>query len=72
MFDRFQIVFGHYVFYMLWHGGQGCPLYARMCRIGRYYSPGLSPENLHSEGNEIALEVYKGLCIKHHGKYEED
>ncbi len=72
MFDRFQIVLGHYVFYMLWHGGQGCPFYERMCRIERYFTPGHLALNLFSEGNEFALEVYKGLCVKHDVKDEED
>jgi hypothetical protein len=65
MFDRFQIVLAHYVFCLLNHGGQTCPLYARMCRISRYFKPGMRPENLRSEGNEIALSIYENLCEKH-------
>lgn len=65
MFDRFQIVLGHYVFCMFHHGGQTCPLYARMCRIGRYYKPGMRGESLDNPDNSLAREVYENLCRKH-------
>jgi len=65
LFDRFQIVLGHYVFCMFWHGGQGCPLYARMCRIDKYFSPGNRGLALDTPGNEMAREVYERLVMKH-------
>lgn len=65
MFDRFQIVLAHYVFCMFWHNGQTCPLYARMCRISRYYKPGMRGENLRNPENEMALSIYENLCEKH-------
>lgn len=65
MFDRFQIVLGHYVFCMLWHGGQTCPLYARLCRIDRYFKPGYRGLCLDNPENEMAKEVYYNQCLKH-------
>lgn len=64
-FDRFQIVLGHYVFCLLWHGGQTCELYQRLCRIGRYFEPGYRGLSLDTPGNELAAEIYRRLCEKH-------
>ncbi len=41
-FDRFDIVSAHYAFACDWHTGQASELYARQCRISRYFSPGAS------------------------------
>ena len=38
--DRFSVVEGHYLYCVLHHDGQFSPLYARLCRIGRYFTPG--------------------------------
>lgn len=38
--NRWDIVEAHYAYCMDNHNGQGCPLYAEMCRIGRYFKPG--------------------------------
>lgn len=68
--DRFDIVFGHYVFCVLHHSGQGSDLYARLSRITGYFEPGplfsessfLDPE---VSGFDGAREVYRALCHKH-------
>ena len=67
MFDRFSIVIGHYMFCMHYHGGQNSALYARMCRIGRYFNLGVGWKDryLWEEENEIALMVYNQLEQKH-------
>lgn len=68
MFDRFQIALGYYHFLSQWYSGQGDPLYARLCHLMSYYKPGLREEyfdSLHKEENELAREVYLGLCAKY-------
>ena len=67
MFDRYQIVLGHYIFCMHYHGGQFSDLYARMCRIGKYFSLSRlwTDFDLYLEENETALLVYNGLEEKH-------
>lgn len=62
--DRFQIVLGHYVYYLECHGGQWSPEYARMCKITKYFTPGYRALCLDTEGNELAKEVYDNLCEK--------
>lgn len=39
-FDRFDVVAAHYAYCADYYNGMGCPLYARLCRISRYYRPG--------------------------------
>ena len=39
--DRFDIVEAHYWHAADWHGGQWSELYAKLCRIGQYYTPGM-------------------------------
>ena len=41
--DRWDIVEGHYWFYVDWHGGQGSYFYQRLCRIRSYYKPSRYP-----------------------------
>ena len=67
MFDRFQIVLGHYMFCVHYHGGQWSELYAKLCRIGRYLtlSPLWMDRDLWDDENTFALEVYNNLEIKH-------
>ena len=64
-YDRWDIVIAHYCFYVLHHGGQWSPEYARLCKIGEYCKPGLSgndnPDNLDCAQQEI----YRNLCEKH-------
>ena len=65
---RFAIIEGHYLYASLHHGGQGCPLYARLCRIGEYFKPGpmwsesriLEPDDPFDENRETR-EVYANL-----------
>lgn len=40
-FDRFDIVSAHYAFCADYHEGQGSELYAKLCRIGNYFSPSI-------------------------------
>jgi len=75
MFDRFQIVLGHYVYYLENHSGQWSEEYERMCKISKYFSPGYGYNalNLDTEENEIALLVYNNLADKNNTKhYSED
>ena len=67
MFDRYQIVLGHYIFCTHYHGGQFSDLYAKMCRIGKYFSLSClwTDSDLENEENEIAKEVYENLKKKH-------
>lgn len=39
-FDRFDIVEAHYWYCVNYHDGQASALYARLCRIRRYFAPG--------------------------------
>jgi len=38
-FDRFEIVEAYYAFCCDYYSGQGDKLYARLCRIRKYYKP---------------------------------
>ncbi len=40
-FDRFDIVSAHYAFCADYHGGQYSELYAKLGRIGNYFTPGM-------------------------------
>jgi len=63
--DRFDIIMAHYVFYANWHSGQWSEHYARLCRIGKYFTPAPMGIDLNSEENENAREIYISLCDKH-------
>ena len=55
-FDRFDIVSAHYAYAVDYHGGQWSELYARQCRISRYFRPGAmfnGYESLSENGKEI-------------------
>ena len=41
-FYRFDIVSAHYAFCADYHGGQYSELYAKLCRIGNYFRPGMA------------------------------
>jgi hypothetical protein len=60
-FDRFDIVEAHYWFAVHYHGGQFSDLYAKQCRISRYFNPG------HTSGptSENACIIYNQLEAKH-------
>ena len=51
MYDRFDIVEAHYWYCVNYHTGQWSPEYARQCRIGRYFSPGLHGDRYPSTSN---------------------
>ena len=64
--NRWAIVEGHYLYCLLHHGGQSCPLYARLCRISEYFTPGpLWSESQILDGDnpedEETREVYREL-----------
>lgn len=63
--DRFQIVLGHYRFYMDNHTGQNSAFYKRLCRVGNYFEPSDRVLNLNSEENEMALLVYNNLAAQY-------
>jgi hypothetical protein len=63
--DRFQIVLGHYRFYMDNHTGQNSAFYKRLCRIRGYFKGSDNDLKLDREGNETALDVYNSLAQKH-------
>jgi len=55
-FDRFDIVSAHYAFAVDYHSGQWSDLYARQCRISKYFTPGAmwkGYESLTENGKEI-------------------
>ena len=66
-FNRLDICEAHFMFAMLWHGGQGCPIYwkfAQLERLGHRPSPLLSdPRDL----PENAREIYRQLVVNHCG-----
>jgi hypothetical protein len=74
MFDRFQIVLGYKVYFMLRHKGQWSREYARLSKINTYFSEGRGENalNLEHEENEIAREVYLNLCAKNKTPHPEN
>jgi hypothetical protein len=61
-FDRWDIVEAHYWFAVHYHGGQWSDLYARQCRISRYFKPGILSTGPSSEN---ACIIYNDLEAKH-------
>jgi hypothetical protein len=61
-FNRFDIVEAHYWFCIHYHSGQGSDLYARQCKISRYFKPGASSDGPSSEN---ACEIYNNLERRH-------
>lgn len=59
--DRFDIVSAHYTFCEQWHTGQACPLYARLCRIQRYYRPSPMGGPLTDNAREILRRLEDSL-----------
>ena len=62
---RFDVVIGHYMFYMLHHSGQWSPEYKRLCKICSYFRPSPLGIDLEADENFGAREVYNELCYKH-------
>ncbi len=57
-FNRFDIVEAHYWFCVHYHSGQFSELYAKQCRISRYFNPGALSDGPSSEN---ACEIYNNL-----------
>ena len=65
--NRFDVVLGHFVFYVLHHQGQGSEFYKRLSRINGYFKPGAAFSEARffdasNEEYEKARGVYKALC----------
>ena len=60
-FDRFDIVSAHYWFCADYHGGQGCYLYAKLCRISEYFTPSALANG---PGSKNAREIYDNLVAE--------
>ena len=69
--DRFDIVEAHYLFCRDWHSGQWSDLYARMCRIQKYFTPGtfLEYESLTENGKAIYDKLEADLNISKFHKF---
>lgn len=63
-FNRFDIVTAHYAFCCDYHEGQASELYARLCRIQRYYRPSPLFKGFASL-NENEQAIYQQLLEKH-------
>lgn len=62
--DRWDIIEGHYWFYVDWHGGQGSYFYERLSRIRSYYKP----SRYHSGYGDLrpaGQAVYDELVTRH-------
>jgi hypothetical protein len=60
-FDRFDIVEAHYWYCSHYYNGMGSGLYARLCRIGKYFRP--APLS-NGPSTENAWRIYNALEIK--------
>ena len=63
MFERFDIVEAYYCFFSLHHGGQGTKEYARLSKMGEYFSPRFSL-NDPTDLSENGYAIYCGLCAE--------
>tara|TARA_Y100000034_G_scaffold76900_1_gene92345 strand:- start:201 stop:467 length:267 start_codon:yes stop_codon:yes gene_type:complete len=62
--NRFDIVEAHYWHAVDWHGGPWSDLYAKQCRIERYYTPGIMHRGY--EGlTENGKAIYDQLTVQH-------
>ena len=59
--ERWDIVSAYYAYYSDWHGGQASPEYDRLCRIGRYFKPGMY-WNGYSDLSENGQAIYDELA----------
>lgn len=62
---REDVIIAHYCFYVLHHGGQGSPEYARLSKISTYYNPGPCGNDDPDRLNYAQQEIYRNLCKKH-------
>lgn len=63
-FDRFDIISAHYAFACDYHNGQWSDLYRRLCRIGRYFTPGPLWRGFDSL-TENGQAIYQNLVQNH-------
>ena len=63
-FDRFDIIAAHYLFCAGYYTGQNDKLYARLCRIKKYFNPGPLFEGYVSL-SENGQVIYDNLVKKH-------
>ena len=61
-FDHWDVVEAHYWFSVHYHGGQFSELYAKTCRISRYFTPGMMATGPSSEN---ACVIYNNLELRH-------
>lgn len=62
---REDVIIAHYCFYVLHHGGQNSPEYARLSKISTYYNPGISGNNDPDRLDWAQQEIYRNLCEKY-------
>ena len=63
MVDRFAIIEGHFWYCIDFHSGQSSRLYARYCKISKYFKPGLMDMG---PSSHEAMYVYNELVRKNH------
>lgn len=61
MYTRFDIIEGWYFYCLHFYVGQGDWLYERLCRISKYYRPGLNQ----TMPTGAAREVYDSIFMGH-------
>jgi hypothetical protein len=64
-FNRFDICSAHYLFACLWHGGQGCEIYAKFAQLERI---GFRPSPLLAKPADLdcnAKEIFRQLVVAH-------
>jgi hypothetical protein len=64
-YDRFDIVHAWYHYCTNWHTGQASREYARLSRISKYFSPGMTALS------ENAQEIYLSLVLREQGEQAE-
>jgi hypothetical protein len=65
---RFDIVSAYYAYAVDYHSGQWSSLYKMICRISKYYRPGMS-NNGYDSLSENAQAIYDRLVtIQYEGK----
>lgn len=66
-FDYFRedVITAHHCFYVLHHGGQSSPEYARLSKISTYYNPGPHGNDDPDRLDYAQQEIYRNLCEKH-------
>jgi hypothetical protein len=68
-YDRFDICAAHWMFAMLWHGGQGADIYSKFSQLERLRfrpAPGwYQPSDLEPNAREIYRNLVVNLCGLH-------